>query len=50
MKINKEMFEHLLRWHLEYQTTSAKDKDMRDAFTMIKYLFEEIEKIKESDK
>ena len=46
MKINKEMVEHLLRWHLEYPTTSAKNPDMKNVFVLIKYLFEEIEELK----
>lgn len=47
MKINKEMAEHLLRWHLDYETTSQKNKDLKDAYILIRYLLKEIEEIKE---
>jgi hypothetical protein len=45
-KINKEMAEHLLRYHTEYETTSAKTYDMKNVFTLIKYLMNEIEEMK----
>ncbi len=47
MKINKEMAEHLLRWHLDYETTSQKNKDLKDAYILIRYLLNEIEEMKE---
>lgn len=39
------MAEHLLRWHLDYQTTSQKNKDIKDAYILIKYLLEQIENL-----
>ncbi len=45
-KINKEMVDHLLRWHLEYQTTRAKTQDMKNVFSLIKYLVDEVEALK----
>ena len=47
MKINKEMAEHLLRWHLDYETTSQKNKDFKDAYILIRFLLKEIEELKE---
>jgi len=47
MKINDEMFLHILRWHMEYETNIPRDHVIRDLFVMIKYLFDEIEKLKE---
>lgn len=47
IKINKEMAEHLLRWHLDYETTSEKNKDLKDAYILIRYLLKEIEELKE---
>ena len=46
MKINKEMAEHLLRFHLDYQTTSAKSKDLNNIFVLIRYLMNEIDELK----
>ncbi len=46
MKINKEMAEHLIRYHTEYETTRAKNYDMRNIFVLIKYLMAEIEELK----
>lgn len=50
MKINKEMAEHLLRWHLDYQTTSQKHKDLRDAYILIRYLLEQIDELQKEKK
>ena len=43
MKINKEMAQHLLRYHLEYETTKSNNADIRNIFVLLKYFMDEIE-------
>ena len=45
-KINKEMAEHILRYHTEYETTQSTSYETRNIFTLIKYLMNEIEDLK----
>jgi hypothetical protein len=45
MKINKEMAEHLIRYHTEYETTRSSNRDIVNIFVLLKYIMNEIEKL-----
>jgi hypothetical protein len=46
MKINKEMAEHLIRFHTEYENVRSNDRDKNQIFDLLKYLMDEIEILK----